>query len=163
MNLNYPSLVAFAFLCASSVCCSRAAYAVPPSEPCSLLTQAQVSAALGVEVEAAQHIAPTLCQGSAPNQPNSINGKKVTLTISNERAWEYAKARVGSSLTTMPASGISDDAVHTTIKRVTPGLGTTLYVKKGSSYFVVHVYGFPDQAKATAMEKTLATQACSKL
>ena len=76
MNLNYPSLVAFAFLCASSVCCSRAAYAVPPSEPCSLLTQAQVSAALGVEVEAAQHIAPTLCQWSAPNQPNSIKGEK---------------------------------------------------------------------------------------
>lgn len=90
-------------------------------------------------------------------------GKKVTLTISNERAWEYAKAPVGNSLTIMPASGICDDAVYTTIKRVTPGLGTTLYLKKGSSYFVVHVYGFPDQAKAMAMEKTLATQACSKL
>jgi hypothetical protein len=77
MNLNYPSLVSSAFLCASSLCSSPTAYAVPPSEPCSLLTQAQVSAALGVEVEAAQHIAPTLCQWSAPNQPNSINGKKL--------------------------------------------------------------------------------------
>ena len=163
MNLNCPSLVVFAFLCASSVCSSPTAYAAPPREACSLLTQAQVSAALGVEVEAAQHVAPTLCQWSAPNQPNSINAKKVTLTLSNQRAWEYAKAPVGNNLTTMPASGICDDAVFTTIKRVTPGLGTTLYVKKGGSYLVVHVYGFPDRAKAMAMEKTLATQACSKL
>jgi hypothetical protein len=36
-------------------------------------------------------------------------------------------------------------------------------VKKGDSYFVVHVYGFPEQAKAMAMEKTLAIEACSKL
>jgi hypothetical protein len=163
MYSKFSYLAVFAFLWTLSSCCSRAAYAVPPSDACSLLTQAQVSTALGVEVEAAQHVAPTLCQWSAPNQPNSINAKKVTLTISNERAWEYAKTPVGSSLTTMPASGICDDAVYTTIKRVTPGLGTTLYVKKGSSYFVVHVYGFPDQAKAMAMEKTLATQACSKL
>jgi hypothetical protein len=163
MNLNYPSLVSSAFLCASSLCSSPTAYAVPPSEPCSLLTQAQVSAALGIEVEAAQHIAPTLCQWSAPNQPNSINGKKVVLSISNERAWGYAKTPVVSSVTTMPASGICDDAVYTTIKGVTPGLGTALYLKKGNSYFVIQVYGFPDQAKAMAMEKTLATQACSKL
>jgi hypothetical protein len=36
-------------------------------------------------------------------------------------------------------------------------------VNKGSSYFTVHVYGFPDQAKAMAMEKTLALNACTKL
>jgi len=46
---------------------------------------------------------------------------------------------------------------------VTSGLGTSLYVKKWNSYFVVHVYGFPDQPKAMAMEKALAIQACSKL
>jgi hypothetical protein len=163
MYSKFSYLAAFAFLCTLSICCSRAAYAAPPSDPCSLLTQAQVSAVIGMSVEAAQHIAPTLCQWSAPNQPNSINGKKVVLSISNERAWGYAKTPVVSSVTTMPASGICDDAVYTTIKRVTPGLGTALYVKKGSSYFVIQVYGFPDQAKAMAMEKTLATQACSKL
>lgn len=163
MYFKFSHVAAFTFLCTLSICNSRAAYAASPSEPCSLLTQAQVSAALGTNVEAAQHIAPTLCQWSAPNQPNSINGKKVVLTISNERAWGYAKTPVVSSVTTMPASGICDDGVYTTIKGVTPGLGTALYVKKGSSYFVLQVYGFPDQAKAMAMEKTLATQACSKL
>jgi len=88
---------------------------------------------------------------------------RVALTISNERAFGYAKTPVVSSVKTMPASGVCDDAVYAVTPGVTPGLGTSLYVKKGSSYFVVHVYGFPDQTKAMAMEKTLALLACSKL
>jgi hypothetical protein len=64
---------------------------------------------------------------------------------------------------TIPASGICDDAVYAVSAGVTPGADTSLYVKKGSSYFVVHIYGFPDQAKVMDMQKTLATQACSKL
>lgn len=36
-------------------------------------------------------------------------------------------------------------------------------MKKGDSYFTVHVYGFPDQVKTMGMEKTLALEACSKL
>jgi hypothetical protein len=155
--------VAFVLLFNLSICGARVAYAAPPTDPCSLLTQAQVSAVLGVSVEAAQHIAPTLCQWSAPNQPNSINAKKVALTISNERAFGYAKTPVVKSVKTIPASGICDDAVYALTPGVTPGLGIALSVKKGASYFVVHVYGFPDQAKAMDMEKTLATQACSKL
>jgi len=163
MDSKYSSLVAFTFLCILSFCGSRAAYAVPPTDPCSLLTQAQVSAVLGVSVETAQHVAPTLCQWSAPNQPNSMNAKKVALTISNERAFGYAKTPVVKSVKTIPASGICEDAVYALTPGVTPGLGIALYVKKGASYFVVHVYGFPDQTKAMDMEKTLATQACSKL
>jgi hypothetical protein len=163
MYSKFSYLAAFAFLCTLSICCSRAAYAAPPSDACSLLTQAQVSAALGVDVEAAQHVAPKLCQWSAPNQPNSINAKKVALTISNERAFGYAKTPVVSSVKAMPASGICDDAVYAVTTGVAAGLGTSLYVKKGNSYIVVHVYGFPDQNKAMDMEKTLATQACSKL
>ena len=150
------------FLCTLSLCSSRAAYAVPASDPCALLTQQQVSAVLGTNVDAPHRIAPKLCEWSAPNQPNSINAKKVALTISDERAFGYAKTPVVSSVKTMPASGICDDAVYAVTPGVTAGLGTSLYVKKGSSYFVVHVYGFPEQSKAMAMEKTLAIQACSK-
>jgi len=84
-----------------------------------------------------------------------MNAKKVALTISNERAFGYAKTPVVSSVKTKPASGVCDDAVYAVTTGVTPGLGTSLYVKKGSSYFVVHVYGFPDQTKAMAMEKRL--------
>jgi hypothetical protein len=70
MESKYSSVVAVAFLCGLSICSSRGAYAAPGTDPCSLLTQAQVSAALSTTVEAPQHVAPTLCQWSAPNQPN---------------------------------------------------------------------------------------------
>lgn len=163
MDSKYSPVVGFALLCALCICWSPAVYAVPTSDPCSLLTQAQVSAVLGVDVEAPQHVAPKLCQWSAPNQPNSINAKKVALTISNERAFGYAKTPVVSSVKTVPASGICDDAVYAVTTGVASGLGTSLYVKKGNSYIVVHIYGFADQTKAMDMEKTLATQACSKL
>jgi hypothetical protein len=77
MDSKYSASVAVAFLCALSICSSRAAYGEPASDPCSLLTQAQVSAVLGMSVEAAQHVAPRLCQWSAPNQPNSRVRKKL--------------------------------------------------------------------------------------
>jgi len=163
MDSRCSLIAAAVFLCTLSLCSSRAAYAAPASDPCSLLTQQQVGAVLGTDVEAANRSAPKLCEWSAPNQPNSINAKKVALTISNERAFGYAKTPLVSSVKTMPASGICDDAVYAGISGVTAGLGTSLYVKKGSSYFVVHVYGFPEQTKTMAMEKTLAIQACSKL
>ena len=158
MNWRCTSSVAIAFLCALTLGSSRAAYAAPETDPCSLLTQQQVGAALGTNVEAAHRVAPRLCEWSAPNQPNSINAKKVAITISNERAYGFAKTPVVSDVKATPASGICDDAVYSL------AAGTaSLYVKKGTSYFVVHVYGFPEQNKVMAMEKTLAVQACSKL
>jgi len=151
------------FFCMLSFCTSPAANAAQGSDPCSLLTQRQVSTVFGVNVEAAQRVAPRLCQWSAPNQPNSINAKKVALTITDERAFGYAKVPVVSSVKTMPGPGICDDAVYTIPPGLTPGLGTSLYVKKANSYFVVHVFGFPEQTKVMEMEKTLAVEACSKL
>jgi hypothetical protein len=161
MDSKFLCVATFAFLCTLSIFSSREAYAAPPSDPCSLLTKAQVSAVLVMDVEAAQHVAPTLCQWSAPNQPNSINAKKVVLTISNERAFGYAKTPVVSSVKTLPASGICDDAVYAVTTGVAAGLGTSLNVKKDNSYIVVH--GFSDQTKAMDMEKTLVTQVCLKL
>ena len=163
MDRKCLSSAAVTFLCALAACCSTSAYAAPASDACSLLSQSQVSAALGTNVEAAQRIAPRLCQWSTPNQPNSMNGKKVALTISEERAFGYAKNPIVSSAKTMPASGICDDAVYSIASGVAAGPGTSLYVRKGNSYFVVHVYGVPEQTKVMAIEKALAVQSCSKL
>jgi hypothetical protein len=146
-----------------AVCLSAPAHAAPPTDPCSLLTQAQVSAVLGTNVDPAKRLAPTMCGWSAPNQPNSTNAKKVALLMSNARAFGFAKTPVVSSESAAPASGICEDAVYSFPTGIKSGSATALYVKKGSSYFTVHVYGFPDQGKAMAMEKTLAVDACSKL
>src|SRR6266567_6181770 len=87
-------------------------------------------AVFGINVDPAQRIAPKLCQWSAPNQPNSMNAKKVAITLVDARAFGYAKTPITKSVTTTPASGIGDDAVYSSLPGVTPGLGTTLNVKK---------------------------------
>lgn len=133
------------------------------TDPCSLLTQAQVSAVLGVNVDPPKQVAPTMCGWSGANQPNSINSKKVALLISNARAFGFAKMPVVNDEKAEPVSGVCDDAVYSFPTGTKSGSATSLFVKKGSSYFTVHVYGFPDQPKAMAIEKTLALDACSKL
>jgi hypothetical protein len=163
MHSKYSTLAAVAFFCALGICNPRLAHAATASDPCSLVTQAQVSAVLGASVEAPQHEEPTLCQWSTSGQPNTANAKKVVIIISRERAFGFAKSPISSSEKAIPASGIGDDAVYSVAAGVPPGPNTSLFVKKGSSYFVVHVYGIPDQTKVMAMEKTLATEACSNL
>lgn len=163
MNLNFRAALMLAVLRVLILSLPRIACAAPPADPCSLLTQAQASAVLGVNVDPAKRVAPTMCSWSAPNQANSVNAKKIAVLISNERAFTYAKTPVVASETAVPANGICDDAAYSFPTGEKSGAATSLFVKKGSSFFTVHVYGFPDQAKAMAMEKTLALNACTKL
>src|SRR5262249_3027840 len=112
------------------IICTSTAYAAMPSDPCSLLTPAQVSAALGTTVGAGVAVGSALCQWIAPNQPNSMNAKKVTLRLQNAQQFAYAKTLVGGGITKTPASGIGDEAVYGTSPGTTPGLATTLAVRK---------------------------------
>jgi hypothetical protein len=161
MGLNRSNAYKVGFW-AFIVCSSCIVFAAPP-DPCSLLTKAQVSAVLGVQTAEGDRVAPTLCEWTVPGQATT-NAKRVTLTLQNPQAFDYAKMPVGHGITKIPASGIGDDAVFGT----TPRLATTLTVKKGNLVFVVHVWGFPiDQPgqieQVQAMEKTLALDVLSKL
>jgi hypothetical protein len=150
--------IAFAVFGLIATLGSRATYAAPPADPCSLLTASQVGDVLGVSVGPGQKVGGKLCQWSAGGQPAGPNGKKVLLTLQDERAFTYAKMPVGHGITKTPVSGVGDDAVYGT----TPGVGTTLAVKKGAAAFVVHVTGFSiDDIKAK--EKTLALEVLPKL
>jgi hypothetical protein len=129
-----------------------------PGDPCSLLTTEQVSAALGTQVEAGKAVGPKMCQWLVPNQPNSLAGKKVAVTLQDMRGFNYAKMPVNDSrITKTPVSGIGDEAVQGT----TVGKVTTLSVRKGDSAFTVHVTGFPVE-QAQSMEKSLALQILPK-
>jgi len=163
MDSKSSFLAAVVFLFSLGICCARGAYAAPPPDPCSLLTQAQVSAALGAPVEAPHLDAPKLCRWATPKQPNPLNARTVMLTISSERAFGFAKTPVVSSTKAVPASGVGDDAVYAVSVDASGYSSAQLHVKKGGAYFVVHVSGIPDQTKIMQIEKTLALQACSKL
>jgi hypothetical protein len=156
--------LAIGVLCLLIAGSSRAASAAPPSDPCALLSQAQVSAVLGVQVGEGRRVAPTLCEWAVPGEAPSIRQKKVTVIIVTAQGFAAAKMPVGQGTTKVPASGIGDEAVFGT----TAKLLTNLTVKKGDFYFAVAIYGFPlDQPKAVvevqAKEKTLALEILSKL
>ena len=126
---------------------------------CSLLTTAQVTAALGTAVEAGVPIVasqPRTCGWAPPGGPH-IDAKKVTLTLSTPQSFETAKKPV-NGIEKTPLSGVGDDALYIT----TPGFGTGLNVRKGNSAFQVRVGGFkPEQEKQ--IEKALAIEILKKL
>jgi hypothetical protein len=117
MGSKHSIGLVFRILCVLAACGSYAAYGAPPTDACSLLTPAQVSAVLGAEVEADHQVAAKACQWSAPDQPTP-NAKKVTVILQDERAFAYAKMPVGHGITKTPVSGMGDDAVYGTTPRL---------------------------------------------
>jgi hypothetical protein len=165
MDSKHSIAWAIGVLCLLAACDSRAAYGAPPSDPCSLLTPAQVSAVLDAQVGAGKRVAPTLCDWRALGQPMGMKAKSVMITLLDARGFAATKMQLNvKGITKVPVSGVGDEAVYGT----TAGLGSTLSVKKGDIYFVVRVNGFPfDKAKGAdeveAKEKTLALQILSKV
>jgi hypothetical protein len=140
--------------------------ALSTEDACAVLSQAQVSAALGVPVDAGKQIGPSSALCGWKKQPNdrSHTGKRVMLSLyrtlgksSPAERFENGKIPM-QGITKTPVSGVGDDAYYID----TPGLGIGLNVKKGASFFQVRVYGFPaDQIRA--IEKTLAQEVLGKL
>jgi hypothetical protein len=128
-------------------------HAPSPVDPCSLLTTAQVSSAIGGQAQAGKPIYSTGCSWSATSP-------KAMVTISFDNLGTYANMKAGRSpvVVKTSVSGVGDDAFYSTM-----GPTTTLTVKKGDTYFVVRVYGFPDQAKQQEIEKTLGAEAAAKM
>lgn len=126
---------------------------------CTLLTTAQVTAALGTAVEAGVPLVasnPTSCGWAPPGGPK-IDAKKVTVQLSTLKSFEAAKKPM-NGIEKTPLSGVGDDAIYVT----TPGFGTGLNVRKGNSAFQVRVGGFkPDKEKE--IEKALAIEILKKM
>jgi hypothetical protein len=144
----------------------RVVQAAPPTDACSLLTSAEVSAALGVSVGAGQKIVPNsaaICGWEVPGE-KSTNRKRIVLSIYTQMGrrtpidrFNAAKTPV-QGITKEPVSGVGDDAIFAT----TPGLGSGLIFRKGDAAFDLRVYGFPEgQLKAKA--KILAQDVLARL
>jgi hypothetical protein len=139
---------------------SWAAYAAPPSDPCSLLTTSQVSSTLGVTVGSGKAADPRDCQWTQPG--GGLRAKSVLLEILGPMGkltpvdrFDTAKMPVPRVVKT-PVSGLGDDAVY-----VETG-GVALYVKKGNFVFQIRVSGFPVE-EGKAKEKALARGVIAKL
>lgn len=156
MNSSHRMLVIAGVVCGLAAYGVRTTYALTPGAPCTLLTQVQVSGVLGVSVGAGEPISTTGCQWATPSQPNSAT-VRATLVLSDASAFEGMKTPL-LRVTKTAVTGIGDDAIYTTIGKL-----TTLAVKKGAVAFVVRIYGIQGQAQQMAMEKTLALDVVAKL
>jgi len=146
---------------------STGARATPTDDACSLLTQSQVSAALGIPMGAGQAIPPNVPGRPAPtaskmcgwNEPGSDtpSAKRIVLAIMTTQSFATGKTPV-QGITKAPVTGLGDEAYYIT----TPGLGTGLNVQKGNTALQVRIYGFPEDQIRT-MEKALAENAVAKL
>jgi hypothetical protein len=125
-----------------------------PSDPCVAVTAAQVSAALGETVGAGKQGPPPTCTWVADKPTHQI----VTLTYSPPGDWNTRKNRVLPGLTINAVSGVGDDAIELTAAKF-----TTIFVKKGSTIFMVRVYGVSDPAKQLAIEKSIAQAVATKI
>jgi hypothetical protein len=145
------------FLC--SIPPQRAGAATPPADACSLFTASQVSKALGVTVTDGQHpISSTLLLcGWAPAGGPQLDGKKLSVNLMTERAFEVGKTPAHGIAKT-PVSGVGDDAYFVT----DGGRGTGLAVKSGGIYVQIWVGGFRAE-KQKELEKALALQMLTKL
>jgi len=135
-------------------------YAAPPSDACSLVTAAQVSAALGVTVGDGKGSVPHECEWSQPGA--GVGGKGVLVEILGPMGsmkpvdrFNTVKAPVPRIVKT-PVSGLGDDAVYVETA------GAALYVKKGDFVFEIRIHGFPLE-EIKAKEKTLAVDVMAKL
>jgi hypothetical protein len=152
MKSNYSRHFFIACICATAALGSKTAAA--QSAPCSLLTSAQVTAAVGSSVGAAQPIANTGCSWSAPHMI-------VTVSLWDGNKWDQLKAPYpGMSRTSV--SGLGDDAFYSTLGPESGKQIATLTVKKGTTAYLIKVYG-PNVTDQMSMEKTLAGDVLAKL
>jgi hypothetical protein len=151
MDTRKSSLLLLANLFFLLVCFSEAVYSQPA--PCNLLTQNQVSGAVGETVGAGSPIATTGCSWK------STGAAKVMVTVSMQNAKMFAGAKSTNvpNMTKAPVSGVGDEAIFVGAQGF-----SSLWVKKGSSFLLVRIYGVP-VSEAQAKLKTLATNVVSKL
>ena len=131
---------------------ARQARSGTPPDPCALVTPAEVSAVLGLKIDAGNRVRPTFCDWAPPQG----GGKRVTLVLEDEKWFEGAKRQLPGVISTT-VSGVGDDAISATV-----GNFTTLTVKKGAIVFVVRMYGFPVE-EAKEKEKAIAVKAAGRL
>lgn len=144
-----PSLLFSVF--AISLGWSQVAYS--QTAPCQLLTQQQVSDALGVSVGAASPIATTGCSWRSTGARNVV----FTVSMQSEKMFAAVKSRPSPTMTKQTVSGVGDEAVFTGVAGF-----ASLWIKKGTKFPLVRVYGLP-VGEAEAKLKTLGADAVAKL
>lgn len=129
--------------------------AAPGGDACKLVTEKEVSAALGVEVDIGTTRLPghpEFCIWRERGQSNAL-ARNVQVSLLTQQQFEIGKTPL-PNIRKSPEPGIGDEAYFTN----TPGVGYILSVKKGSSYFRVQarpIQGFSRKKGSDAEEQAI--------
>src|SRR5437763_13237577 len=134
-----------------SLCWAQAGYG--ETAPCALLTQDQVSTAVGKTVGAGSPIANTGCSWTTPG-PGKIT---VSASMQSEKMFDAAKSSNPPNTTKTSVSGVGDEAVFTGVENF-----SSLWIRKGTKFLLVRIYGVA-LSDAQSKLKALAKDAVSKL
>ncbi|MGA8005064.1 MAG: hypothetical protein WCA17_03105 [Burkholderiales bacterium] len=133
------------------------------TDACTILTPAQVGAAVGVAVSHGEHVTPTFVKTCTWTATGGSKVKYVTLYLQTAAAYDGGKgmasqmAAAGRHAAVKSAS-VGDDGYYFVV-----GDQVGLLVKKGSVSFKVAVYARLPVATKEAMELALAKEALAKL
>lgn len=130
---------------------------------CSLLTAAQVSAAVGTSVSAGMHVTPTFLETCTWTPAAGSNIRAVTVNLQGATLYDGAKRRAGAVTdmtagTAVKPAAVGDDGFYTV-----EGPLVTLLFKKGVTAVKVAVYAKADVDALEAMELRLAKQVAARL
>jgi hypothetical protein len=143
--------------CTLAAFTARVSHAQATGSPCGLLTQAEIKAALGAPVGPGSPISTTGCEwvttGSSPSP-----AEHVTIATQSADSYDRMKAMQLPHVVKSGVTGIGDDAFYATVSTF-----TSLSVKKGSTVFIIHLYGVPGQAQQMTVEKALALDAAPRV
>jgi hypothetical protein len=140
------SIVFTLLLCFAPAACSETA-------PCALLTQDQVSRAVGAAMGAGSPIANTGCSWTTTSAPRVM----VTVSMQNEKMFAAAKSSALPKMEKTSVSGVGDEAVFLGVQSF-----SSLWVRKGTKFLLLRIYGLPVSDAQTKL-KTLGANAVSKL
>lgn len=157
MPSRAPQLLAAAAVVWALASAPPVSAAAADPRACTLLTQAQVSAAVGSSVTAGEPMGVNACNWSTTPAPKTAH-VVVTLTLRDAKPFVDARTRPSPGIAHDAAGGIGDDAYFAQL-----GDLVTLNVKKGSSSFFVRVYGIKDVPRQRSIETTLARDVAPKL
>jgi hypothetical protein len=110
--------------------------AAPPKVACSLLTTAQVTAALGDPVGVGKPMTKQACQWS---QQRKGGDDLLKLEVSLTTIERYNRFKTATSATVTTVGDLGDDAFYST--QTANNMQTALCIRKGETAVIIHVFG----------------------
>jgi hypothetical protein len=146
------------------VACAFASFvpsALADSDACTLLTQAQVTAAAGFAVEKGTHVTPTFLKTCTWTGSNSSGVQVVTLNLQTATFFDGAKRQAllaTAAGAALKPAGVGEDSYYAIL-----GDQVGLWVKKNGSAFKLSVYKKIPLDQKEGIELALAKQVVPKL